>query len=64
MLNNSNSSSNHHDLKMTFWAELVPKSFSTNVAAPIAAANRIRYSPAAEVEKRLFEILCKNRIAS
>ena len=49
--NKTNKNSNHLVLKMSFCAELVPKSFSTNVATPIEIAKSKMYNPAAEVEK-------------
>ena len=39
--NNTSNNSNHRALKMTFWAALVPKSFSTKVATPMATANSL-----------------------
>jgi hypothetical protein len=38
---------------MRSWAELVPKSFSTNVATPMAMANNNMYSDAALEEHNL-----------
>jgi len=43
--------SNQRALKIILCAELVPKSFSINVAIPMAAANNNRYKPEADVEK-------------
>jgi hypothetical protein len=48
----SNNNSNHQALKTTFCAELVPKSFSINVAIPMAAAKSSIYNPAALVSNK------------
>jgi hypothetical protein len=52
----NNINSNHRDLKIIFCAEPVPKSFSTNVAAPIDTANINIYKPDVVVEKSLLMI--------
>ena len=55
--NKTKSNSNHLALKIISCAELVPKSFSTKVAAPMATAKISKYNPAAEVEKiELFNL--------
>jgi len=48
--------SNQVVLKIIFWAELVPKSFSIKVAVAMDAANKMRYKPAALVENNLKKI--------
>ena len=53
MANKTSSNSNHHDLKITFCAELVPKSFSIKVATPMDMANNRMYNPEIDVENDL-----------
>jgi len=60
----NNTNSNHQDLKINFWAELVPKSFSIKVATAIDKANNMMYSPEAEVEKSALKIFFKKFMGS